>query len=288
VGEVAEWLKLARDVIRVGHDIFATAELRVTEKGFSDEKFLAMTLLARTLSNAKGAILLVENNRVVEARVLVRCCLENSYWIAGLATDGESFVREMLHDEMSHRRRRGQRLFSPDFTLGDDVKEKLTTWMREHGKQFKDAKQLNPLSVAGRTDIGRSYIFYEQLSSDAAHPSVDALNRYVIPHSDPEGGGIDVDPVPHSAELAETLEYLSMAAIGVLVGANQMIGGTEGGKQLNALADRYTALSNAAAQTRTTIRDHSRWDAGAAEPAADSEPDVASDTITPRARMQEG
>jgi hypothetical protein len=135
------------------------------------------------------------------------------------------------------------------------TQEKLAAWMKESGKRFKDAKQLNPMGVALRTDIGRSYIFYEQLSSDAAHPSLDALNRHVVPHTKEEVGGIDVDPVPRDAEIVETLEYLCMAVIGVLVGVNQIIGGTEGGNALNWLAD---LLSDAAVADHTTVRAHAR------------------------------
>lgn len=57
-------------------------------------------------------------------------------------------------------------------------------------------------------------------------------------------GGIDVEPVVTDAELVETLEYLCMAAIGVCVAVNQMLGGTDGGKALNGIATGYTDLSN--------------------------------------------
>jgi hypothetical protein len=46
------------------------------------------------------------------------------------------------------------------------------------------------------------------------------------------------------SEIAETLEYLCMAFMGVCVGVNQMVGGTPGGNALPPLADEYTALSN--------------------------------------------
>jgi Family of unknown function (DUF5677) len=256
--QIAKWATLARGILQTGMDIFRTANVSVTEKGCRDERVLAMTLLARTVSNFKSAMLLIDNRRIIESRVIVRCCLENSYWVAGLAAEGEKFSREMLHDEMSHRQRRGQRMFKPGFNIDDTIKAKLAAWMSESGKRFKDAKSLNPMGVALKTDLGRSYIFYEQLSSDAAHPSLDALNRHIIPHTQDETGGIDVDPLPTDAEIVETLEYLCMAAIGVLVGVNQIIGGTDGGKALNGLADRYKVLSDESAAQHTTLRAHVR------------------------------
>jgi hypothetical protein len=119
----------------------------------------------------------------------------------------------------------------------------LRSWLRNSAKQFKNAKTLTPKEVALKTAIGKSYIFYEQLSSDAAHPSLDALNRHVIPHTKTEVGGIDVEPIVRDPELAETLEYLCMAVMGVCVGVNQILEGTKGGNALNGLADQYMALS---------------------------------------------
>lgn len=247
VTEIEEWATIANSLRASGLDICATATLHLTEKGYGDEAFLAMTLLARTLSNSKGALLLLEHGRVVEARVLVRCCLENLYWVAGIEAEGETFTKEMLNDEMSHRQRRGERIFQSKVTLGKEVEANLKAWLRQNGKRFKDASQLKPMSVALRTDIGGSYVLYEQLSSDAAHPSLDALNRHVISRTAEEVGGIDVEPVAKDEEISETLEYLCLAMIGVLTGVNQIVGGTEGGKALPALSDRYVALSNRSA-----------------------------------------
>jgi hypothetical protein len=254
----SDWSALAHDLQKFTLDFFNNSNVPVTDKGYSDEKFLALTLLARTYSNAKSALILLEATRVIEARVLVRCCLENSYWVAGLAVGGEKFAREMLHDEMNHKRRRGQRLFDPDIKLPDETKTKLAAWLKQSAKQFKDAKSLNPMGVAMGGALARSYIFYELLSSDAAHPSIEALNRHVIPHTADETGGVDVDPVPRDAELIETFEYLCMATIGVVVGVNQIIGGTRGANQMNALADRFTQLSNQAAADGMTVQAHAR------------------------------
>jgi Family of unknown function (DUF5677) len=175
------------------------------------------------MSNFKGALLLLEHRRVIEARVITRCCLENSYWVAGLAAEGDKFARKMLHDEIGHRKIRVQHLFATGLPLGDQGEARLRSWLRNSAKQFKNAKTLTPKEVALKTAIAKSYIFYEQLSSDAAHPSLDALNRHVIPHTKTEVGGIDVEPIVRDVELAETLEYLCMAVMGVCVDVNPRV-----------------------------------------------------------------
>jgi hypothetical protein len=196
MSEIAEWSALARDIQKTGYNIFATANVAVTDKGYADEKVLALTLLARTMSNLKSTLLLLDNRRVIEARVITRCCLENSFWVGCLIADGVKFTREMLGDETHHRLKRGQSLFASALPLGDEVESRLREWMRTHAKQFEGAKRLNPKDVAERTPVGRTHIFYDQLSSDACHPSLDALNRHVMSHTLYEIGGIDVDRCP--------------------------------------------------------------------------------------------
>jgi len=241
---VASWLTLAEKLHAAGFEIFRTSEVPVTAKGYSDEKVLALTLLARTISNLKGVLLLVRHKRIVEARTIVRCCLENAYWVAGLCEEGEKFTRKMLRDEMSHRKARGKLIFESDFSLEAEVKANLRAWMKNTNKRFADARILKPQEVASIGAVGKTYIFYGQLSSDSAHPSVDALNRYVVPHKNDEVGGIDVEPPVKDAEVAQTLEYLCLGVMSVCVGVNQILGGTPGGASLNELADAYVELSN--------------------------------------------
>ena len=194
-----------------------------------------------------GAICLLDAKRIVEARIITRSVFENLYWVIGLAEQGEAFVRQMRDDEMSNRRMRGQDIFATEVNLEEDVSSRLRTYLKGVNKQFGGAKTLTPKHVAQiRSDFEKTYIFYGHLSSDAAHPSVTALNRYVVPESHPEGGGIDLDPIVSAEEVAETYEYLCMTAMGVFVAANQIIGGTPGDGALNGIADRYTSLSNAA------------------------------------------
>jgi len=244
-GLVTEWATLASDVRDAGLEIFGTANVPVTSKGFADEKVLALMLLARTLSNVKGALLLLDAKRVVEARTITRCCFENLYWSIGLAEEGDSFVRKMRDDEMSHRRAQGQSIFAAEVQLEENVNARLREFMKGANKKFGNARTLTPKQVAQvRRDFERTYIFYGHLSSDSAHPSVSALNRYAVSDTEHEAGGIDVEPVVSEKELAETFEYLSMAAIGVCVAVNQIIDGAKGGETLNAIADRYSVLSN--------------------------------------------
>jgi len=256
---VAEWRTHCVEIGECAMAIFSTADVKITPKGFADPSFLALTLLARTASNLKAALVLLDAKQIVEARTITRCCLENLYWVIGVAEDGDKFVKRMRDDELSHRRAIGQAIFAGDYALDHQVEQRLRHQMRDLNRESPVTKTLNPKSVAGiRDDFKRTYIFYSQLSSDSAHPSVSALNRYVVSRNHPDGPGFDTDPLVRPTEIEETFEYLSMAALGVCVAVNQIIGGTSGGQRRNAAAERHTALSH---RSRTG-RDAGKPDSG--------------------------
>jgi hypothetical protein len=47
-----------------------------------------------------------KRSHVVEARTMARCCYENLFWIAALATKGEEFVKRMELDAAASRMKR--------------------------------------------------------------------------------------------------------------------------------------------------------------------------------------
>jgi hypothetical protein len=241
---IEDWKSHCTDLIRCAQAIFET-EVRITEKGFADPTYLALTLLARTISNLKGALILLDARRIVEGRIITRSCLENLYWTIALAEKGDAFVQQMRDDELGHRKATGQAIFANEENLDREVEERLRTTMRDLNKN--PLKTLSPKAVAAiHNAFERTYIFYSQLSSDAAHPSVTALHRYVVSGT-PDGAGFDVEPLVRAEEIAETFEYLSMACLGVCVAVNQVIGGEVG---LSLIADRHTALSQSSMSFR--------------------------------------
>lgn len=240
---INEWMTLIIDIGNVGLDIFLSADMSKTDRGFADVKSIALTLLTRTLSNIKGVMLQLDAKRIVEARIVTRCVLENFYWIIGLATEGDAFARKMYDDEINHRRAQGQQIFDAEIALEAGVRQRLRDFLRDSKPQSKKAPSLTPKQVARiRRGFEKTHIFYGQLSSDA-HPSFTALNRYVVPETHPAGGGFDIEPVVTDREIEETCDYLCMAAVGVCVAANQILGGVPAAAALNGIAERYAALS---------------------------------------------
>jgi hypothetical protein len=233
---VEGWTDFVRRLRQIGLEMFTTSGVTVTEEGAADLKVLALMLLARTLSNLQGVLVLLREKRIVEARTITRCCYEDHLWILGLIRGGTKFRSEMLHHEMKHKRITMQTIAQYQVEQEEDVEEKIRSWMRET-KKWESSKTLTPGSAAKETEDQS----YQYLSLDA-HPSVHTLARY-YEESDADGRpGIDVDPVPKEDEIRETLLLLSVPVLGVLMGVNNLLGKEPSTTLKHAALDEYPGL----------------------------------------------
>jgi hypothetical protein len=219
-----EWLDFAKRLRPAGMGIFGATPIQVTAEQSADIRVPALTLLARTLSNLKAALALVEGGFIVEAKTIARCCFENSYWVGALIKEGNKFSTSMVQHEMKHKRMRAQTVFSTTAKTGElqpEIKDKLCQWMRDH-KEYADSPTLDPKAVCERAE-NESYMFYQHLSWDA-HPSVETLNRYYEPPDANGAPGIDVSPVVLDAEVIEMLNLMCLAVITVFLGVVELLG----------------------------------------------------------------
>jgi hypothetical protein len=69
----AEWFECAKRLRPLGMTIFSGAAVPITEQEAGDARIIGLMLLARTLSNLRAAIALVEAGSIVEAKVIARC-----------------------------------------------------------------------------------------------------------------------------------------------------------------------------------------------------------------------
>jgi hypothetical protein len=232
-------------LIQTAYAIFGEAEAPITQKGASDPKVVAKMLLARTLSNFKGAVASTREGLVVEARILTRCCFENLLWVGGLATQGDEFVRAMFHDEARSRKVRGEFILREAYELDQKVGQRLRAQLRDINKRSPKNKSLNPKGVAEDSVLRHAYLIYSQLSADAGHPTFSSLNRYIGKFE--ENGetvrGIDIAPPPKEQEILQTFDWACNAMVGVCIGVNQIVEGTPTGRTLLGIADEYQALT---------------------------------------------
>jgi hypothetical protein len=119
VDKKTAWMEYGRRLYDSGIAVLAEADTVTVGAKVRDPKVLAMALLTRTLSNFNGAHILIDAGMIVEARTLTRCCFENLLWLAELAARRETFVEEMVRDQVSSQQARGKMVLS----WGDKIED---------------------------------------------------------------------------------------------------------------------------------------------------------------------
>jgi hypothetical protein len=238
-----QWTELADTIGQTCLDVLGGAPTTLTEKRFADPKVLAIMLTSRSLAHFKGVFTLIEAGLVVEARILVRCCFENGFWMASLIERGDKFVKEMLQDEMRSRRVRGELVLSKKPQLAEAVERRLREQLRLIKMHWEKAKSLSPKDVSLRSVLNDGYLIYLQLSADATHPTVTSLSRHIGRANKLGEELIEVAPPAKDSEVIQTWDWACNALLGIAVAINQLLGGTPAGQTLGAVADRYQALA---------------------------------------------
>ncbi len=248
IAERKKWIEFAERLLTLCVEILGASDVQITEKQFAEPKVLALALLCRTHMNLKGVIVVARDGLTVEARTLARSCYENMFFVAGLVEKGEEFVAAMYDDDLKSLRSRGEFVLEGlcDLDpLGEEMAKQLRGRVQELKKRRPKAKLLTAKEALKDSVMRKAYLFYSQLSGDAAHPSITALKRHLLRLV--ENGepilGLDIHPLERGIEVANTLDIACNAVLGTCVGVNQILGGTIAGALLKQLCAEYDAMS---------------------------------------------
>jgi hypothetical protein len=243
----SRWLQLAESIGQLGYDILDEGpKLTVTPKGFLEPRVLAIALMSRALSNFKGVIILLTNSLIVEARILVRCCFEDAFWLLGLRAEGDEFARKMLYADARSKKTRGELIFNNiNVEISEETEKRLRAQMRRLNKQFPKARPLDPSKVALEGIFRDGYLIYSQLSADAAHPTLESLHRHIGRVEGSDERIIEVVPPDRPAEVVQTWGWACHAMLATCVVVNEIFGGTPAGHKLLGIAEQVaTTLNN--------------------------------------------
>jgi hypothetical protein len=225
---IEEVEKFAAKVDRAAERVFASASIGNTETqlGGDDPKIIAQLLLIRTLSNFRGTVILLRTDRIVEARTIARCCFENWFTLAALSKDGQRLISEMHEDRKASQKARAECLMQQTREMAERGWEpKLRASIASLGKGQTKGKLLDPKQLAARGQLSQSYVYYADLTADAAHATLEALSRYQD-HAQ-EGSEttwtVELNPPVDPAERRMTLMMVCEALLGVCVGVKVIL-----------------------------------------------------------------
>ena|SRR5271165_1311965 len=177
----ALWFALAEDINRTAQATLTKYKIGPDET--SAQHLFGLLLLIRTLSNFQGGLLMAERGMVVEARTLFRSCFENVFWLGALLKDGDNFIADIMGDEVASTKSKARWVMRDPSRLefsGPNAVARLQARVDEMEKAWGKVSGQGLGDAAKRGGLGDAYIYYKVLSGDAAHPSVSAMNRYVL------------------------------------------------------------------------------------------------------------
>ena len=221
----------------------------IDNKWKRDPKIIGLTILCRTLSTFKAALILARANQVMEARMLARALFENCLWIAALRARHAQFVEEMVEDDTLNRKSLGQITMKLTAQHGGDIRSPgaklLRQIIRELADVYRSPKKLHASDVAAIGVVGLYYVDYQRLLLDSLHCSVTALGRHIKSERVSEKRttvNISVEPQLHNDETAKTVRHLCRAVMGVAITANELLGNTSAGGQLTTAVQEFDRM----------------------------------------------
>ncbi|MDD3182248.1 MAG: hypothetical protein PHD48_05540 [Alphaproteobacteria bacterium] len=243
---VDQWKNQTVQCLAVAEEL-ATALAGMDIPSAADPKALVLALLARSMSNTHGAIVMVDQTLIVEARSLVRLVYENMFYVAALHQKGVEFVKQLKAEEMATRRLRAQNLLElakPDGK--QDWEENLRSLLREQ-KGGTTTKGLTPKVIAGMGPTCKGYLIYSQLCADAGHPTAESLSRYLreikVDGKHQRLLELNYKAPATEEEMSQTLDWVCSALIGVIIGVNEMFGGSSANDSINQMVASYQTMN---------------------------------------------
>jgi hypothetical protein len=241
------WFGHAERLGDVALQIMSQCDGLDSTKGTKDPKVLALALLSRSLGHLKATCRLLEIGLTTEARTLTRSIFENLFMQGGLAEGGDDFVRKMVDDAAKSRQSRGSWVLDwlDEQETESPYGEGLRINMEKLRELYPKPRAINFSEITKDSSLKNAYLWYKQLSSDAAHPSLEALARHITKQTD---GSllVSVEPSTSEKDVLDTIEWACQAFMGVVVGANQIAGPLKAGEKLPALCDEFMRLAGAA------------------------------------------
>ena len=246
--ENKDWFNLAESLSGCLQSIAMRAVDTVRGKSLAP-KVLATLLLLRSNSMMQAAILLIERGMAVEAKIMIRGILENTFCVAALHEKSDEFIKLFQDDDAASRRAQIKFILEHGLIGQDSERNKrLESLLSEIEK---GQKNLLISHLSGLGVLKDQYLMYRVLSNDSAHPSATSLLRHMVVAEDRSNWVGYSFSVAEDNEITEVLDYLLLAAIPLGVGVTQVIEDKVGNAELGKLTDKLETIKKQSVEKRS-------------------------------------
>jgi hypothetical protein len=213
--DFAPWFDTATRFNALGMRLMPNAKAGTTD----NQQLVAAALYGRVLTSFQAANILAERGMLGDARTVVRAAAETAIFLAAVAKD--EAVCDLLIDRhfWHHRKLRNAWLNDPEAVaqMTSEQVEAIKATIANADTEYPRAKTLSgdPVSIAALAQsagaTGLYNAIYRSTSGDAAHTSIDALNRHI--RADSEANVVGLKFGPDVTDLAATLSD-AMSVVG--------------------------------------------------------------------------
>ena len=177
------WLEWLKEYAGAGKRFVGEELVEVSSDTERELVSLRMALYARALSLFDTSVFLIENDRQLDFRIHSRNVIDTAIYMIKLDSD-LTFIDALKDDDFKSRHARASmHLKAAGATMPEQIKSELQAFV-DQGAQ--GARKLEPSRLLEGSDFERLYRSYRDISGDAAHVTVSALNRHYVEH--PERG----------------------------------------------------------------------------------------------------
>jgi len=237
----SQWLAWMNDYVDAARRFTSEDPIDVASDEERELIALKMALYARALTLFEGALLLLENDRQLDFRIQSRGVLEATMSLIALDRN-PAFVSKMKDDDFKSRHSRAAlHLDAKTFSGTDDVRQQLQEFV-DQGLQGAKAIQLGTLLEG--SDFDRLYRSYRDISGDAAHVSVTALNRHYIEHPETGSATLTLHPALDDDGFHHTMTELGISLTIATLLIMKIKAKTDVWDEFQTLLRRYRALAS--------------------------------------------
>ena len=234
------WIAWMRDYAAAARRFVAEDQIEVSSEEERELVAIKMALYARALTLFEGALLLLENDRQLDFRIQSRGVIEATMYLIALDRN-PAFVARMKDDDFKSRQSRAAlHLGAKTFNVTEDIRQQLAEFVAQ-GLQGAKAIQLGTLLEG--SDFDRLYRSYRDISGDAAHVSLTALNRHYVENPMDGSASLIIDPELDEIDFLVTATELGISMTVATLHIMKIKERTDLWDEFQALVQRYRALA---------------------------------------------
>lgn len=234
------WFALVQEISSTGMNILQDARPSKTD----NQQLLAVLLHARALQSFQACLLLAERGLISDARTLSRCVWEDAFCIGALCEKQQEYLGKFETKHQKHRHGVANAFLNKD-NLRNGLSVESIEKLQKVVDETKDAKDSWKWDqVAHDAGMGALYdTHYRNLSSDAAHPTLESLTRHV--ETDIEGNITQMSWLPNETDLDDTLAVACAAYLCAAARTAELFHFSVIEEKIKEMTKGYVELSNA-------------------------------------------